>query len=92
MLIVVVFFMWICDVSMTKLKMRRLIDVEGKKDVDQTDAVVGCKKVLDQKELDVIEANDVLALLEVVGRCLEGIEDVLANPNDVEYDVLMLIL
>ena len=63
-------------------------------EVDQTYAVVGCKKVLDQKELDVIEVMDVLALLEVVGSCLGGTEDVLANPNDavhddVVYDILL---
>ena len=55
-------------------------------DVEQTDVVVRCKNVLDQKELDVIEVMDILALLEVVGRCHEGIEDVLANPNDVVHD------
>ena len=35
---------------------------------------------------------DVLVLLEVFGRCLEGLQDV-ANPNDVEhavYDVLLV--
>ena len=37
--------------------------------------------MLGQKDLDVVEVMDVLVLLEVVGRCLEGIEDV-ANPND----------
>ena len=49
--------------------------------------------MLDQKELDVVEVMDVLAPLEVVGRCLEGLEDV-ANPNDVEhavYDVLLVL-
>ena len=30
-----------------------------------------------------LDVMDVLALLEVVGRCLAGIEDVLANPSDV---------
>ena len=44
------------------------------------------QEVLDQEELDVIEVVDVLALLELVERCVEGIEDVLANPNDAEYD------
>ena len=68
------------------------IEVEGRKDVDETDAVVGCKKVLDQKDLDLVVVMDVLVLLEVVGRCLAGLEDV-ANPNDVEhaaYDVLLV--
>ena len=47
--------------------------------------------MLDQKELDVIEVMNVLALLEVVGRCLGGIEDV-ANPNDVEHAVWDVLL
>ena len=34
--------------------------------------------------LDAIELMEVLALLEVVGRCLEGKEDILANPNVLE--------
>ena len=42
--------------------------------------------MLGQKELDVIEVMDVLALLEVVERCQEGIEDALGNPNDVENE------
>ena len=40
--------------------------------MDQTDAVFDPE----QEELDEIEVMDVLALLEVVGRCFEGIEDV----------------
>ena len=47
--------------------------------------------MLDQKDLDVVEMMDVLRLLEVVGRCLEGIEGV-ANPNDVEHVVCDVFL
>ena len=47
--------------------------------------------MLDQKDLDVVVVMDVLVFLEVVGRCLEGLEDV-ANPNDVEHAVYGVLL
>ena len=68
------------------MKLRIRIEVEGRRDVDVTDAVVECKKMVGQEDLDVVEVMDVLMLLEVVERCLEGTEDV-ANPNDVEHAV-----
>ena len=47
--------------------------------------------MLGQKDLDMVEVIDVLVLLEVVGRCLEGTEDV-TNPNDVEHAVCDVLL
>ena len=62
------------------------MDVKGQRDEGQTDVVVECKKMLDQEELHVTEVMEVLALLEEVERCPEGIEDVVANPSDIQYD------
>ena len=42
------------------------LEVEHAKQDDQADAVVECKKVLDQKDLDVQEVMEVPSLLEVV--------------------------
>ena len=46
-------------------------EVEHVKQDDQANAVVGCKKVLDQKDLDAQEVVEVPSLLEVVARCFE---------------------
>ena len=53
-----------------KMRISRLFLKAGRKDVDQTDAVVGCKNVLDQEVLDVTKVMDVLALMEVLERYL----------------------
>ena len=47
--------------------------------------------MLDQKDLDVVVVMDVLVLLQLVGRCLEALEDE-ANPKDVEYAVYNVLL
>ena len=58
----------VLDVDLQRYRdedMRDGIDVEGEKDVDQTNVVVECKKVLDQKELDVIEVKEAVGLYDV---------------------------
>ena len=48
------------------------LEVDHVKRDDQAEAVVGCRKVLDQKDLDVQEVMEVPSLLEVAARCSEG--------------------
>ena len=50
----------------------KALEIEHMKQDDQADAVLGCRKVLDQKDLDVQEVMELPSLLEVVARCFGG--------------------